>query len=188
MIFPRPLPATYQDVLDAPEHTVAELIGGRLYLQPRPAKPHGRAASVLGMVIGPPYQLSVGGPGGWEIQGEPEIHFGPDVVVPDVAGWRLDVADPNADLTTAYFTTVPQWVCEVLSKSTARKDREEKLPIYAASGVEHAWLVDPIRRTVEIHANASGVFERVQKHKGDAPFRAPPFEAVEIPAQHLWLH
>jgi hypothetical protein len=87
---PAPRPATYQDVLDAPENLVAELLGGVLYTHPRPAFPHATAASVLGMDLGGPFQRGRGGPGGWWIFDEPELHFGPDVIVPGLAGWRRE--------------------------------------------------------------------------------------------------
>ena len=179
--------ATYQDVLDAPEGMIAELIHGELRLQPRPAPRHSRAASVLGALVLPPFQLSVGGPGGWEIVDEPEIHFGPDVLVPDLAGWRLVVGDPYHNLSTAYFTMVPQWICEVLSRSTAKKDREEKLPIYARAGVAHAWLIEPTAQTIEVFALRGGELCLQHTHEGDGSFQAAPFEALTIPTGKLWL-
>ena len=101
MIRPARRSATYQDVLDAPEHMVAELIEGELYLQPRPAQPHAEAASVLAMLLGPPFRLGRGGPGGWRIQYEPELHLGAHVLVPDLAGWQVE-AVPEVDLTKAF--------------------------------------------------------------------------------------
>ena len=81
-------PATYQDVLDTPAHLVAEILAGDLYTSPRPALAHATAASVLGMDIGSPFQRGRGGPGGWWILYEPELHFADDILVPDLAGWR----------------------------------------------------------------------------------------------------
>ena len=46
--------ATYQDVLDAPAHLVAEVLDGTLYTHPRPAMPHARATSVLDRKLGGP--------------------------------------------------------------------------------------------------------------------------------------
>jgi hypothetical protein len=79
--------ATYEDVLAAPPHMVAEIIDGELHLQPRPAKPHAAAATALGEELGPPFKRGKGGPGGWIILYEPELHIGEDVIVPDLAGW-----------------------------------------------------------------------------------------------------
>lgn len=178
--------ATYEDVLDAPEGTIAELIDGRLSLEPRPAPRHGTVASVLAMMLGPPFYRGVGGPGGWEITIEPEIHFGRDVLVPDLGGWQCAFGDPYEDASTAYFTAVPQWVCEVLSPLTAAKDREEKLPIYARAGVAHAWLIDPDQCSVEIYALKSAGFQLELRHVGAHALRAPPFDAASIAVKELW--
>ena len=85
---PGPARATYQDVLDAPAHRVAEIVEGVLHTHPRPAMPHALASSVLGRRVGTAYHDKIGGPGGWWIVDEPELHLGEDVLVPDLAGWR----------------------------------------------------------------------------------------------------
>lgn len=186
MVQPVKRNATYQDVLDAPPNMVAEILAGELFLQPRPAAPHSKAASILGMLLGPPFSLGKRGPGGWEILDEPEFHFGPDILVPDLAGWRTaDVAD--LDLTVAFHTQGPQWICEVLSPSTAGTDRVRKLPIYAESGVQHAWLIDPLARTLEVFAIDKGRWVLVGAYEGDAPVRAEPFDAIELELGELWV-
>src|SRR6188474_2369596 len=120
--------ASYADVLRAPPHMIAEVIDGELRLQPRPAKPHAAAASALGEELGPPFKRGRGGPGGWILLDEPELHLGEDVLVPDLAGWRRErMRSPTTE--EPYFTLAPDWVCEVLSRSTSRSDRSEKLPI-----------------------------------------------------------
>ena len=115
---------TYQDVLDAPAHLVAEIIDGALYTHPRPAPVHTVASSVLGGELGPPFHRGRGGPGGWWILDEPELHLGEDVLVPDLAGWRRERMPELPG--TAYFTLAPDWVCEVLSSSTRKVDLHEK--------------------------------------------------------------
>jgi Uma2 family endonuclease len=176
--------ATYQDVLDAPEHLVAEIIGGDLRLSPRPAGPHTSASSALGILIGAPFHFGNGGPGGWIILDEPELHLGEDVLVPDLAGWRRErlpgvTEDP-------YFTMVPDWVSETLSPSTAIHDRAEKLPRYAASGIRHAWLVDTKERTLEVMRQQEGKWLILDVHRGDVRVRAEPFEAIELDLAMLW--
>ena len=89
---PEPRRATYQDVLDAPPHVVAEILDGALFLSPRPAFPHALACSEIGAdVLGSFRRRPKGGaPGGWWILFEPELHFAEHVVVPDLAGWRRE--------------------------------------------------------------------------------------------------
>jgi len=99
--------ATYQDVLDAPEHTVAEILGGELHLMPRPRPRHARNASALGAFLVGAFDFGLTGPGGWTILDEPELHLGPDpdIVVPDIAGWRDGRLVDEGDDEKAHFTS-----------------------------------------------------------------------------------
>jgi len=177
-------PATYQDVLDAPEHMVAELIRGALHLQPRPAPRHARSSSVLGIEVGGPFDRGRGGPGGWWILDEPELHLGEDVVVPDLAGWRRERMPALPD--AAWFELAPDWVCEVLSPGTRRLDLTDKRDIYGASGVGHLWLIDPIDRTLEAFERRDGAWVLIAAIAGEAEVRIPPFDAVTFPLGALW--
>ncbi|MEO1230559.1 MAG: Uma2 family endonuclease [Myxococcota bacterium] len=180
-------PATYEDVLAAPEGKVAELLNGALYLRPRPARPQGRAASRLGALLIPGFELGRGGPGGWWIEDEPELRLGEDVLVPDLAGWRREVV-PAFDTSVSYVTMAPQWVCEVLSPSTAAKDRVLKLPKYAAAGVEHAWLVDPLALTLEVlEAMEDGTWRLIGAFEGEATVTPRPFDALPMELSDLWI-
>jgi Uma2 family endonuclease len=176
--------ATYEDLLAAPRNMVAELIDGVLHRFPRPAAPHAAAASVLLEELGPPFKRSRGGPGGWIILSEPELHFGDDVLVPDLAGWRRERLPHLTN--QAFISLAPDWVCEVLSPSTTRVDRTEKLPIYAQQQVSHAWLVDPLQRTLEILRLESGKWLIVGTWRDDARIRAEPFDAIELELGLLW--
>ena len=105
---------------------VGEIIDGELYAWPRPSGSHGDASSVFLSRILTPYRLGDGGPGGWWIIGEPEVHFVRDmiVVVPDIGGWRRErMPEIPKD---HRFIVSPDWVCEVLSPSTRRHDRGTK--------------------------------------------------------------
>lgn len=176
--------ATYDDLVRVPEHLVAEMFDGELYASPRPATPHARAASVLGVKLGEPFDVGGNGPGGWLTLDEPELHFGNDVLVPDLAGWRRERMPslPQAP----YLTLGPDWICEVLSPSTESIDRDKKLRIYGRENVLHAWLVDPLRQLLEVWALASGSLEHVENHHGNARVRAQPFDAIELELQALW--
>jgi Uma2 family endonuclease len=174
--------ATYDDLVRVPEHYVAEMFDGELYASPRPAGPHARAATKLAAKLDGPFDFD--GAGGWILLFEPELHFGNDVLVPDIAGWRRErLPAVPAD---AYFTLAPDWVCEVVSPSTEAIDRGRKLRIYAREGVTHAWLVDPLRRSLEVLALESGSLEQIEEHRGDSTVRARPFDAVELELRALW--
>lgn len=180
--------ATYDDVLAAPEHQVAEILDGELFLSPRPSSPHALASSNLFLAVGSAFSGEGGSParpGGWWLLVEPELHLGSDVVVPDLAGWRHERMPriPNVP----WFDLAPDWLCETLSPSTARIDRTRKLGIYAREGVRNAWLVDPIQRTLEILALDAGRWIVAENHGGDDVVRAAPFAALEIALARLWL-
>ena len=180
---PRPR-ATYQDVLDAPPHRVAEVVDGVLYTNPRPALPHARASSSLGVKIGGPFDHDAGGPGGWWIIDEPELHLGEDILVPDLAGWRRERMPDFPE--TAYGTLAPDWVCEVLSPSTRKLDLHGKRPVYAREGVAHLWLVDPVDRTLEAFELREGEWVLIATAGNDDPVRIRPFEAVSFSLGDLW--
>jgi len=181
--------ATYQDVIDAPEGMIAEIIGGALYLQPRPASPHGAAADLLLADLLNPFQRGKGGPGGWWIKAEPEIHFQGEyqnTFVPDLAGWRRETLPVYP--VAPYMTVTPDWVCEVISPSTAKIDRSTKGDFYAAAGIGHFWIVDPLARTLEAFALADGNrWLRLGAWGDAAQVAIAPFEAVELSLGDFWL-
>ena len=176
--------ATYQDVLDAPAHRVAEIVDGTLHTHPRPASPHARASSALAVKLGGPFDYDAGGPGGWWIVFEPELHLDEDILVPDLASWRR-ARMPEFPV-AAYFTQAPGWVCEVLSPATRTLDLREKRPIYAREGVARLLLVDPLERTLEAFERSGCGWARIAAAKDDAPVCMPPFEAVTFSLADLW--
>jgi Uma2 family endonuclease len=139
---------------------------------------------VLGRKIGGPYDDGLGGPGGWWILDEPELHLKKDVLVPDLAGWRRARMPKYPD--SAYFTIAPDWVCEILSPSTSSLDRVQKLEIYAREGVSHAWLIDPQARTLEVLRLESGRWTILAAHGGADVVRAEPFGEIELDLSALW--
>jgi Uma2 family endonuclease len=176
--------ATYQDVLDAPSGKVAELIDGVLYTQPRPSTTHAQAATVLGEELGPPFKRGRGGPGGWIILYEPEVHLGDDVLVPDLGGWRRETLPELPD--APYLAVAPDWVAEVLSPSTRRHDRARKLPVYAMHRVHHVWLIDPSAQTLEVSSLDGETYRLLATHAGDASVHAEPFDALALELGALW--
>jgi Uma2 family endonuclease len=176
--------ATYEDLVKVPDHLVAEILDGELYASPRPAIPHARASSALGVELGGPFDRGRGGPGGWWILDEPELHFGEEVVVPDLAGWRRERLPQLPG--SASMSLAPDWVCEVVSPSTERIDRVHKLPIYARERVRHLWLINPSTRTLEVLRLSSEGWLLVSTAEGSSRIRAEPFEAIELELPALW--
>jgi Uma2 family endonuclease len=176
--------ATYEDLKTVPDHLIAQILDGELVVSPRPAIRHALSGSVLGTVITGPFQLGVGGPGGWWILDEPELHLAEDVVVPDLAGWKRARLPELPD--AAFIRLAPDWVCEILSPSTERDDRARKLAIYRREGVSHVWLVNPGARTLEVLRLQGELFSVLAVHAQDAHVRAEPFDALELDLSLLW--
>jgi Uma2 family endonuclease len=182
----------YEEFLAVPDHLVAEIINGTLRTFPRPASRHARVSSRLGIRLGP-FDGDQGGPdapGGWVILDEPELRFLGHIVVPDLAGWRRERMPEMPD--APFFELVPDWICEVLSPSTAKIDREEKMAIYAEGGVRHAWLIDPREMTFEVYALnpyalKGGEWRLIGKMHGDnVAVRAEPFFGLDFNLSELW--
>jgi Uma2 family endonuclease len=177
-------PATYKDLEEVPEHQVAEILNGDLWVSPRPIPRHSYATTMLTLALVPPFQHGNAGPGGWQLLVEVEVHFRGDVLVPDLAGWRCD---RDLDLMErAYITERPDWVCEVLSKSTEKMDRNLKMQIYAREKVGHLWFVNPRKRALEVFKLVAGVWVPIQVLKDEAVAAAEPFDAVPFPLARLW--
>jgi Uma2 family endonuclease len=177
-------PATYEDLLAVPDHLVAEILNGELHTTPRPAPRHADAASGLGGALRGPFDRGRGGPGGWRILFEPELHLAGDIIVPDLAGWRRERLPQLPD--EAYVSVAPDWICEVLSPSTVAMDRVKKLTSYARERVSHAWFVDPLARTLEVLRLEAGRWMILGTWADAATLRAEPFEVLELDLTLLW--
>jgi Uma2 family endonuclease len=173
-----------------PDTMIAEILDGELHTMPRPARPHTNTASLLGGELHAPFRRGRGGPGGWVILDEPELHLGPkpDKLVPDLAGWRRErMPDARGDAEApAHFDVAPDWVCEILSPGTEATDRSKKMRIYRREGVGHAWLVNPITRTLEVYRLQGGLWILLDTFEEDAVVRAEPFDAIELSLAGLW--
>lgn len=181
--------ASYEDLVAVPEHLIAEIIDGELVTSPRPAPRHALASSMLGGALIGGAGSSGGGPGrrdggGWWILDEPELHLEGHVLVPDFAGWRR--ARMPTMPAEAYFALPPDWICEVLSPSTAGRDRVRKLPIYGAHGVGHVWLLDPGQRTLEVFRLQERLWVLVGAFEEAEIAAVEPFDDFELALATLW--
>jgi hypothetical protein len=185
MALPLKKPATYDDLLALPENVVGEIVDDELHVSPRPASPHALAATGLTIELGGRFGFGRdGGPGGWVVLMEPELHIVGQVMVPDLAAWRRERMPvvPQAP----FFELAPDWLCEVISPSTGALDRAKKMPHYARAGVGHVWLVDPTPQTLEIFRLDGEGWRLEATHAGEAVVAAPPFDAVPLELARLW--
>lgn len=184
MAEPATKPATYADLEAVPPHLVAEIIDGVLRTHPRPSPRHGGTANALGHELTGPFQKGTGGPGGWIFFVEPEVKLGSDILVPDIAGWRRERLSTYPERN--YFESAPDWVCEILSGSTERRDRTVKMRIYGVAGIPHFWLIDPRIQILEAFENSSGRWTKVGDWNSNDIVHAPPFDAVQFNLADLW--
>jgi Uma2 family endonuclease len=179
-------PTLYQQLEALPEGLTGEILNGQLHTQPRPAGPHALAEAGLAYDLIGSYGRGGDGPGGWWILVEPEVHFIVDqeVAVPDLAGWRRErmPAIPQGHR----FEVVPDWVCEILSPATASKDRQIKMPLYAAYGVAYSWLVDPMARNLEAYRLQNGEWQLLARATGNDKISVEPFDALKLDLSNLW--
>lgn len=176
--------ATYEDLLQVPEHLVAEILDGELHTHPRPAPKHALSASAVGGKLFDPFGSGIGGPGGWWILDKPELHLNSDIMVPDLAGWRRERLPELPE--TSWFELAPDWACEVLSPSTAKHDRAVKMPKCARCGVGHLWLIDPVVQTLEAYELRQGQWSLLVTMKDNDSVKVAPFDAIEFSLRDLW--
>lgn len=180
-------PATLADLAGVPSTHTGHLIDGKLYAFPRPRLRHGKAHVRVLARLAPfdPEAFGPGGPGGWLLLVEPELHLGGNAIVPDLAAWRREGLD-EATL-DPYPTAAPAWACEVLSPSTETFDRGTKAEALARHGVEWLWFVDPEAKTLEVYRNDGGVWrQQGAAWRGAVDVAAAPFEALTWPLGALW--
>ena len=179
-------PATYKDLRAVPEGQFAEILDGELVVMPAAGLPHSLAVTRIVVSVDPFSREpgGPGGPGGWTVLGAPQLHLRADWPSPDVVGWRL--SRMRRLPATAHTRVVPDWICEVLSPGTVKKDRVVKARIYAKAGVGHYWIVDPKKRTLEVMKLAGGEWARVARYKGKEKVRVEPFEEMEIELGRWW--
>jgi Uma2 family endonuclease len=185
---PAPRLATYADLLNLPEDVRAEVLAGTVVTSPAPLPKHSRAQRSLGSFVGRPFDDDdgYGGPGGWWSFVEVDIQLGPhDIVRPDLVGWRRErLANPGDQRP---ILIVPDWVCEVLSPTTAAHDKITKRALYARSGIRHYWIIDVDAHTLEAFELVDQRWVLAGTYGDDALERIAPFEQIELAVGRLFL-
>jgi Uma2 family endonuclease len=176
--------ATYEDLHALPENCTGEIVDGELWVTPRPRVRHAKTHSRLLAKLSSSFDPGGTGPGGWVILLEPELLFGRNILIPDIGGWQRGRFPEDPDAVS--IEVVPDWVCEILSPTTSRFDRQLKMRVYAEQGVPNAWLVDPLAQTIESYELISGRYTLESVHGGDAKARIPPFSEIELDLPVFW--
>lgn len=180
--------ATYADLLALPEGARGEVLAGELITAPAPLPRHSKVQRAAGRFLGGPFDDDDGrgGPGGWWIFVEVDVALGPhDIVRPDLSGWhRARLPRPG---NTRPIDITPDWVCEVVSPSTAARDRVTKRQLYAQFGVPYYWLIDPDARVLEALALRDKIWTEIGVYDDTATARIEPFQAIELEVGRLFL-
>lgn len=171
-----------------PEGTQGEIARGVYMMTPRPRPVHGgvlvNLAAALRVRFG--WGEGVAAPE-WLFVVEPEIRSEENLsrLVPDLAAWRRSTTS-WPDLHETPVSLAPEWVAEVLSPTTERFDRREKMGAWGAMGVGWVWLVDVDGRQVETFANVRGAMIPGPVLAADAELVAEPFGALGIAVARLF--
>jgi Uma2 family endonuclease len=183
MTAPAKRPATFADIEALPPGITGEIINGVLYTQARPVTRNIKAGQRLARHLEGPFEID--DRGGWIFLVEPEVEIGPHLLVPDVAGWRADRL-PDDYLELPRQVIAPDWVCELLSPTTAKRDKGDKARIYATYDVGHVWFVDPPARTLDVFVRRDRDWVLHAFFEDGDDVAAPPFEASPFAMSFLW--
>ncbi len=100
-----------------------------------------------------------------------------DVFQPDIVFVKQEHFDV---LTDAGIEGTPDFVVEILSPSNAHLDKKAKLRVYARSGVQELWLVDPETRLVHVYYLQEDSEKPAATYGEAASFESPHFPGLEI--------
>jgi Uma2 family endonuclease len=166
-----------------PQGTTGEILGeGWLRRMSRPGRKHRSVGATLLLALD---GRGLRRGGDWVIEVEAEIDLLGRLLVPDLVGWRLHDGDTTDFLDENPITRTPDWACEILSRSTQQGDRAIKLPLYAAAGVAHVWVIAPETQTIEVYDNTGGKTHLAATARGEQTILLPPFAEAWDLAQ-LW--
>jgi len=177
-----PALATAADLARIPPERGAEVVEGHVVYKASPSFSHGYVQGQIGGLL----RFGSGGRGatGWWLVTEPDVELeAHEVYRPDLAGWRRERV-PSIP-TEVPIRLRPDWVCEVLSPSTAGRDLSAKLRGYHRSGIPHYWVVDPEHHTLVIYRWQSDTYAVAGSAGLGDTIQAEPF-AVDLSVAQLF--
>jgi Uma2 family endonuclease len=182
---PSPRAPTLADLDALPPGIVGEIINGVLYTMTRPRMRHQRTALSIATSLSEPFDLGRGGPGRWWIIGGPGIELpSTPEISPDVAGWRRTRMPALPD--DEPVRVVPDWICEILSKTTRNHNLLVKMPYYARVGVAYTWVADLDARVLSAKRLESGRWATIGTYSEETEARIEPFDVVPLNVRDWW--
>lgn len=171
---------TYDDLARTPDDQQRyELLDGVLFVSPSPRPLHQRVSKRLQRQLERYFEDRSAG----EVFNAPiDVILGRhDLVVPDI----VLVTAPE-QVTDRAVEGAPTLLVEILSPSTRTRDRRLKSRRYAALGVAHYWIVDPVRQTIECFRLAQSRYETVLAAKSPARVTHPDWPGLAIDLGDIW--
>ncbi|ATW25464.1 Uma2 family endonuclease [Candidatus Formimonas warabiya] len=175
---------TYQDYLELPEEPGYryEILEGMLIKEPSPNVSHQRVSRRLQRILEDYF---------WEADPEGEIFDAPlDVTFLDVTVVQPDLfyvsGEQKLIVKDARIDGPPTLVVEVISPSSSRKDRLQKLRVYQKAQVHHYWIVNPEEKTLECFSLRDGIYALVAAGMDEDVVEHPSFAGLSIALKALW--
>jgi Uma2 family endonuclease len=171
-----------EDIWDTPDdENRYEVIDGELHMTPPPSLAHQKAVAMLLIRLGTYVEAHRLG----DVFGAPV-----GVILDEISGVQPDVVFISRQrayiLSDRGIEAAPDLAVEVLSPSTANRDRGIKMRRYAASGVSHYWIIDPGKRTLEAYRLDESGYRPEATLDGDAVFEPTLFPGLAIHLADLW--
>lgn len=174
---------SYQDYLQLEEvpgyrH---EILEGVLIREPSPNVAHQRVIGRLHLVLYDYFRQK--DPNG-------EVFLSPlDVTISDITVVQPDLLYISCEQNIIKETRIdgaPKLVVEVLSPSSGRKDRLQKMHIYQKAGVEHFWIINPQEKTMECFSLRNGLYALVASGMDENILEHPDFDGLAVELNNLW--
>jgi Uma2 family endonuclease len=171
--------ATLADLPVEREGQGYEIVAGVIVEKASPSFEHGEAQGAAVAHARRFRGSGSGGPVGWWIAVEVDVELEPhELYRPDVAGWRRD---RTPDRPRGWPVRIrPDWVCEILSPSTAARDMGHKLRTYHRHAVGHVWIVDPEHRTLTVYRHGVEGYVVASAAGADETMIVEPFEGLPL--------